>query len=148
MPAAPAAPCAPANPGGPVTPSGPVSPCGPTVCHSSEVIPPQSTLMPLILPLELMQILRSSARPTLGSAASNSIAAAVVPTIQRHASFEEAGMLTPSIFFCPLAVPRSDSELIHPLPQPWITALSRGSVRNHEDPTRLQSFPSPPSCSS
>jgi hypothetical protein len=82
-------------------------------------VPEQETLMPLILPLPLMQIVSVSAWPTLGSAAMNSIAAAVVPTIQRHADFEEAGMLTPSIFFCPLAVPRSDNDLIHPLPQPY-----------------------------
>src|SRR5260370_24723114 len=74
--------------------------------------------MPLILPLLLMQILSISAWPVLGRAAMNNIAAAVVPTIQRHANFEKAGMLTPSIFFCPLAVLRSDNEIIHPLLHP------------------------------
>src|SRR5260370_13505565 len=74
--------------------------------------------MPLILSLLLMQILSISAWPVLGRAAMNNIAAAVVPTIQRHTNFEKAGMLTPSIFFCPLAVLRSDNEIIHPLLQP------------------------------
>src|SRR5260370_19812773 len=83
--------------------------------------------MPLILPWPLMQIVSVSAWPILGIAAMNSIAAAVVPTIQRHANFEEAGMLTPSIFFCPWAVLRSDDELIYLLLQPFI----RGRARFH-----------------
>src|SRR5713101_8053044 len=111
-PGAPAAPCGPSSPGGPVTPSAPVGPWGPTVSQVSEVREPQGTLIPLILPLEAIQIVSVAAWPTLGSAASNSNAAAVVPTIQRHANFGEAGMLTPSIFFCPLAVHRSDNEVI------------------------------------
>src|SRR5260370_28389797 len=118
MPWLPEAPPGPANPGGPSTPSGPVSPFAPIVSHVSEVILPQSTLMPLILPLLLMQMVSVSAWPLLGRAAMNNIAAAVVPTIQRHANFEEAGILTPSLFFCPLAVLRSYNEIIHPLLQP------------------------------
>jgi hypothetical protein len=75
-------------------------------------VPEQGTLTPLILPLEEMHIVSVAAWPTLGSAARSNIAAAVVPTIQRHANFREAGMLTPSIFFCPLAVRRSAIEVI------------------------------------
>ncbi len=75
--------------------------------------------MPLIKPLLfLIQIDKVAAWPTPGSATRLIIAAAVPPTIQRHANFKEAGMFTPSVFFCPSAAPRSANELIHPLPQP------------------------------
>src|SRR4029077_1246306 len=73
------------------------------------------TLTPLIFPLPLTHIVSVSAWPTLGSIARHSIAAAVVPTIQRHANFGEAGMLTPSIFFCLSAVPPSNNDFIPPL---------------------------------
>jgi hypothetical protein len=90
--------------------------------------------MPLTLPLPLLiQIDKVCAWPTPGSATKPIIEAAVAPTIQRHANFKEAGMLTPSIFFCPLAVPRSANELIHPLPQP-LYATAGGVKVIHRPP--------------
>jgi hypothetical protein len=69
--------------------------------------------MPSILPsLVLTQISIFSARPMPGSAIRLTIAAAVAPTSQRRANFKEAGMLTPSIFFCPTALLHSDRNFI------------------------------------
>src|ERR1019366_1813156 len=94
--------------------------------------------MPLTLPLPLLiQIDKVCAWPTPGSATKPIIAAAVAPTIQRHANFKEAGMLTPSIFFCPLAIPRSANDLIHPLPQPLNDATA-GVVKVIQRPPHIE----------